>query len=100
LILPFRFPLVVRRDVLLPETVVFTCDHFPEFHDTLALTVTVPRAESRAISTILATSVAGRLSAKRKIAMSFFDAGMRVPVKRRSRIDLEATANVILLTAQ
>src|SRR6266496_5881129 len=49
-------------------------------------------AESREILTVCATFVAGRLSAKSNMAVSVFDAGMRAPVTRRSRMDLEATA--------
>ena len=37
--------------------------------------------------------MAGRLSAKKKIAVARLDKGMREPVNRRSRMDLEATSS-------
>lgn len=51
----------------------------------------IARAESREIPTIFATFVAGRLSAKNIMAVSFLAAGKRAPLNRRSRMDLEAT---------
>ena len=53
----------------------------------------MPRAESREIPTIFDTSVAGRLSAKKKIAVALLCRGMREPVNSRSRMDLEATSS-------
>ena len=60
--------------------------------------------ESREIPTVVATFVAETLSAKRKTAVCLLDMGMRLPVSRRARMDLEATtakwwrSSAVLLT--